>query len=462
MLRLARTLSFVRKREQQLHSRLLSDHLSVKRIWLIMTVLNHARFSLLFCGLLFGCKEQVDDPFACDHTLTQPSTSTGPGGASFVGYDPEECVPDEVTWDTLIEPLVNESCGTCHGSEPSFGAPVSLTDYDALLVGEPGDRVVDRMALRVASHTMPPPNSPQLSHADLDNLVEWSTCGHVHPDESYALSVDREPYGPEVPENLELPSLDLLASGFSIGRETLDRYQCFAFDLPIDGDRFLKRIQVSLDESRVLHHVVVAHDPERVSAGESTFECSDWPLRNTPYLWAWAPGGGAFDFEEGGLRLKPSDRIVVQIHYNNGAGLEDVNDKSGIRIFHGPVVGREWTLIDPGATDFEVPVGDSVACGSTGRVRGTLRVLAAFPHMHVLGQELHTLIEHKDGSASSLIHLTGWNFEAQRYYAIDEVLKPGDRLHTWCGYRNETGRPTQYGLNTDEEMCFNFLYVSEE
>lgn len=427
-----------------------------------MNKLHHALVCFIFLGWIIGCNEPGDDPFACDHTLTPTEAPSGSDSSSFEAYNPEDCVPDEVTWDTLIEPLVNSSCGTCHGSEPSFGAPVSLTDYEALVMGSPGDRLVDRMALRAANHTMPPPSSPQLSHAELDNLVEWSTCGYVHPNESYALSVDREPYSPEVPTNLELPSFDLLADDFAIDRETLDLYQCFAFDAPIDEDRFLKRIQVALDESRVLHHVVVAHDPERVSAGVDAFECPDWPLRSTPYLWAWAPGGGAFDFDEGGFRLKSSDRIVVQIHYNNGAGLEDVKDKSGVRIFHGPDTGREWSLIDPGPDNFEVPEGDSIACGRTGKVRKPTRVLAAFPHMHILGQELHSLIEHEDGSASSLIHLTGWNFESQRFYAIDEVLKPGDRIHTWCGFRNDTGKATQVGLRTDEEMCFNFLYVSEE
>lgn len=58
--------------------------------------------------------------------------------------------------------------------------------------------------------------------------------------------------------------------------------------------------------------------------------------------------------------------------------------------------------------------------------------------------------------------LTGWSFEAQRYYALDEEVSEGDVIHTRCGFRNETGAPAQSGLRTqDDEMCFDFVYVGE-
>jgi len=398
----------------------------------------------------------------CEHELSPGSMVAGSLGVAFDEYDPEVCTPDEAAWVNTVSPVVEERCGTCHGNEPGFGAPLSLTDYDALLEGAPGARGVDRIAIRTASHTMPPPASTQLDHAELDLLVEWATCGEVHPDPTIGLVSDKALYSVDAPENLELPSFELLANDFALESDTLDRYQCFGFDVPIDEARLLQRIQVSLDESRVLHHILVAHDPDRISDGEESFHCEDWPLEETPILWAWGPGGGAFDFDDGGFRLEPTDRVVVQIHYNNGAGLEDVRDNTGVRIFHGPTGGREWSMLTTGAYDFEVPEGPSIACGDTGPITEELRVLAAFPHMHRLGAEMHTQINRADGSSEDLINLTGWNFEAQRFYDTPSNLHPGDSVHTWCGSRNESGAATTSGSFTDEEMCFNFLYVSPD
>lgn len=399
---------------------------------------------------------------SCSHELSEESEVAGKLGIAFDQYNPEGCEPDAVAWEATVSPVLEEHCGTCHGSEPAFGAPLSLTDYGELVSGPPGRRVVDRIALRVASHTMPPPSSPQLEHQDLDLLVEWATCGEVHPDPSVGLAADKPRYAIDVPENVELPNFELLADNFALAADALDRYQCFGFDLPIDEARLLRRIQVSLDESRVLHHMLVIHDPSRISEGDNTFRCEDWPRDNTPILWAWAPGGGAFDFEEGGLRLEPTDRIVVQIHYNNGAGLEGVGDNTGVRLFHGPTGRREWSLLTTGPDSFLVPEGTSVACGDTGPISSPMRVLAAFPHMHRLGAELHTQIERADGSTEDLINLTGWNFEAQQFYSIDAVLEVGDNVDTWCAFRNNSGVATSSGSRTDQEMCYNFLYVSPD
>ncbi len=307
---------------------------------------------------------------------------------------------------------------------------------------------------------MPPPSNPPLGHGELDTMVEWATCGAVHPDHSVGLVVDRERYAPAVPANLELPSFELRADAFRVDRDTLDRYQCFAMDVPLDEPRFLKRLQVVLDDSRVLHHVVVLHDSRRATEGYDSYECGDGgPEGATPYLWAWAPGTGAFDFEEGGLLLEPTDRMIVQVHYNNGAGLDDVVDSSGVKLFHGPVEGTSWKMISPGPNEGIVPEGESAFCESA-NIRVPLRLLAGMPHMHELGAELHSVIRRADGTEESLINLTGWNFEAQHIYRYDKRLEPGDELHTWCGYRNDTGAPAEFGLGTKDEMCFNFMYVS--
>jgi hypothetical protein len=267
-------------------------------------------------------------------------------------------------------------------------------------------------------------------------------------------------YDVQVPANVELPNFDILADGFVVERDTLDHYECFAIDAPVDEDRFIRRMQVVVDDSRVLHHVTLTRDPQRLTGNSDRFTCFDYPYFETPYLYAWAPGTDAFDFEDGGLRISPGDRLVVQIHYNNGAGLEGVVDRSGLRVFHGATEGREWFMQDIGPEGFAIPQGDSAACVST-KMESPMSMLAGMPHMHQLGAEMHQVVERVDGTLDSVFDLVGWNFESQRFYAYDMEIQEGDRLHTWCEFENNTGQPTRWGEGTDNEMCYHFAYVSQ-
>ena len=40
-------------------------------------------------------------------------------------------------------------------------------------------------------------------------------------------------------------------------------------------------------------------------------------------------------------------------------------------------------------------------------------------------------------------------------------LEDGDVIHTRCAFRNRTGRTVSAGLRTEDEMCFDFVFVGE-
>lgn len=405
-------------------------------------------------ALLLAC-----DPPPCDQRPTVDPALGSIGRDVFADHDPASCLPDPVAFEQVARPILEAKCQTCHADPPQFGAPLALTAYDALVAGEPGERPADRLAHRVAFHTMPPPTSPQLDHDELDSLVTWATCGRVHPDHAWGLSVDAPVYTHDADDTAALPSFDITAGGFPVGRETLDDYECFALDAPIDSERFIRRIQVVIDESRVLHHAVLMSDPDGTTRDlGAQFPCLNQPGRGTRFLYAWAPGTDAFAFDDGGLRIAPGDRLVVQLHYNNGAGLEDVEDDSGIRVFHGPPRGTEWRMFDTGPTGFRVPEGTSATCGVE-RIGEPMSFLAGMPHMHALGAELHQWVERRDGSVDEIVNLTGWNFEAQRFYRYDVALERGDRVHTRCVFDNATGAAARYGTRTMDEMCYHFVYA---
>jgi hypothetical protein len=367
------------------------------------------------------------------------------------------CVPNERMWDTLVEGMVQDHCQKCHGEAPDFGAPYSLTDYDDLIAGTVGSRKVDRMVARMANKTMPPVGTA-VPHADLDTMVGWASCGEAHPDHSIGLLVDRPVFeaDAQAPEGME--SFDLTADEFEITPETLNLYQCFTFDIPVGEERFLRRIEPLVDDSRVLHHIVLFHDTSK-STPLGARRCFNIPADNL-FLYTWAPGTGPIAFDDGGLRMKPGDRYTIQIHYNNGAGAEDVRDSSGVRIYHDEPTGTEYGMFAPGPLTFQIPDGQETTIEGACEVDQPVTLVAGMPHMHEVGSEFHQIIQRADGTEETLISLTGWSFELQYFYELPVQLNPGDRLLTRCVFDNQTGQTVRSGENTEDEMCFNFIYTT--
>ena len=199
----------------------------------------------------------------------------------------------------------------------------------------------------------------------------------------------------------------------------------------------------------MLHHLTLRRgDPAGGDAGMK-------------YLYAWAPGTGAFEFPEGGLRLSPEDNLRLQIHYNNGGRFSDVSDSSGVRLFVGPVDGREWIMADPGpgAAGFAIDARSEGSVESTCKVRESVQVLATLPHMHAVG-DAFTLDLTRDGNTSNLLQLNGWQFETQLFYQLPVQLVADDELLVRCDYDNPQSEQVRAGPRSEDEMCFAFTYVS--
>jgi hypothetical protein len=163
------------------------------------------------------------------------------------------------------------------------------------------------------------------------------------------------------------------------------------------------------------------------------------------------------------MMLAPGSKLTLQVHYNNRARHPDVRDKSGVRIYHGPVEGPEINMLAFGPVDFEIPANQMSEAVGHCRLPQDTRIVASFPHMHEVGSGFEQVVI-RDGAdeadAESIITLDGWNFEAQYIYETPVELKTGDLVRTTCRFRNETDQMVRSGANTEDEMCFNFAYVT--
>ncbi len=82
------------------------------------------------------------------------------------------------SWQTDIRPIVEAKCGVCHGPEPAFGAPRSISTWEQTQVTTAaGAKVYEVMASRTAARTMPPSQQPQLSDGEIAIIQAWAAGG---------------------------------------------------------------------------------------------------------------------------------------------------------------------------------------------------------------------------------------------------------------------------------------------
>ena len=379
--------------------------------------------------------------------------------ASDAGSDaPAACTPSRAAWDATVRPLVMQHCGQCHGATPQFGAPYSLLDYDTILRTTNVGRRVDRIAPRLVEGTMPPTGSTIPDDARRA-ITEWASCGAMTPTPRSSLLSSAPVYRSPDRPLAGAETFDVRADAFSVGSDVTDLYQCFAIDAPVTGPRFIRRMEAIVDQSRVVHHIVLLRDPDRSTAGMSRFRCSGMPA-SSQYLYAWAPGQNAFEFPEGGMRVTPGQRFILQIHYNNGARLPEMADSSGVRLYHDAPTGTEYGMIAIGPQGFSIPARSTAHAESNCTLRAGSRILATMPHMHYIGTSFTQTIHHADGTTDPLITLTGWRFDAQLNYELNTPMRTGDKIVTRCDYNNLTAAPVRSGSGTRDEMCFGFTYVT--
>jgi hypothetical protein len=418
-------------------------------------------FFLLACASACGAEDATKGGADEKNGGATPEEDAG-GAASDQGA---RCQATRAQYDE-VRPLLEQWCGTCHGASPAYGAPFSLLDYDSVL-GRYGDsHVIDRMAVVLAGGSMPPAEQPQPDEPARAALHNFASCGGTtHPalpggdgdggagnpgdagtahqhEPPAGLKATRTPLMADDTPPAGATSHDLTAGEYALAQDARDDYEDFHFSKLTDKDTFVRRFEPVIDDARVVHHLTLRF----VNGGG--------------YLFSWAPGGPAIEFPDGGIRIKPTDELVLQIHYNNGVGASDVHDSSGVRLYLADEVGSEYGLANLASWSIYVPDGTESSASAHCDVQNQVHVFAAAPHMHSIGNAFEHTITRKGGKSEDLVSLTGWTFSAQRYYAIGIDLAPGDALDMTCHYKNDSGHLVTAGEGTMDEMCFDFMYVT--
>lgn len=408
-------------------------------------------------GLLMGL-------MGCDEVAGVNGVSSS--GVSAV--DGSESDP-AVTWHRDVQPLLAESCHSCHAAD---GITFSLEDYTV------ASAMAGPIAEVTAAGTMPPwpaaeddclplKDRRSLSDAQIATLQSWSDLGAPEgdPADAPADAVDEGP-------GIEMDLWGEMAASYVPDDAAEDDYRCFVIDPELDEETFVSGAVVFPGNYGVVHHVILYTDPsgssDALDAAEDGegYTCFGGPgFNDTAVIGGWVPGSeGLLLPEDSGLRVSAGTKIVMQMHYHSdgtGSGDQtafalDLEEDVGTEVYLYPLADTNLS-IPPGAADHAEGFSTTFSYGLN------IKLWGGTPHMHLLGSSIKISVTPPDSEAEQcIIDIPEWDFDYQQFYRLEEayVIENGSQLSLECIYDNPTDQTVGWGDGTGDEMCLVYAMVS--
>jgi hypothetical protein len=222
--------------------------------------------------------------------------------------------PSDQPLPCAVDDVLQRNCRTCHASPPQFSAPMSLLTFDdvhAPAHSDPSKQVYEMMGIRIHDDAkpMPQPPNPRLSAADMATLDAWiaagapagtGSCtapgvdGGVASDAGDASTSADAPPQPDVYIPSTCPDLHVQPpTPWQMPQTTDDQYVCYGFDVTPTAKRHAIRITPRLDNTRILHHMILFQ-------ADSTYSSTPTPCDFTTsvqwrMVYGWAPGAQTLD-----------------------------------------------------------------------------------------------------------------------------------------------------------------------
>ena len=428
------------------------------------------------------------------------------------GCDTATDSPAPPTWHADIKPIVQSRCANCHyagGIGPfDFTTYTSAKTAAKLIKAQTGARAMPPWGAAPLRHYR---FNPRLDDGQIALIAAWADAGAPEGDAAAKPTAvpDVSPKLSRSDEKLEMPV------AYTPQKEP-DDYRCFLLPWKRTDTVYVTGFAALPGNTAVVHHIAAyLFNPEKgadygkiftdLDAKEPGpgYTCFGGPTGDSgalvptiQQLAQWVPGARGTDFPEGtGIEVKPGAFIVLQIHYNtNAAGPQP--DKTSIELrvdkavknpaAYAPFLNALWPT-DP--TSMLIKNGNAAAEHSyTADPRGLFKqfvgglnidngfdIHSVLLHMHELGKSALVTVQHKDGSATTLLDIPTYDFNWQRVYWLQEPVrfKDGDQLKVICrwdntasnqpvyGGKQKVAADVKWGEGTNDEMCVANLYISQ-
>jgi hypothetical protein len=399
----------------------------------------------------------------------------------------ETGAPPVTSYYRDVKPLLERSCVSCHTEGALGGFALDQPDVAVALAADIADSVV--------SLRMPPwmPNEgcneydgdPSLSAEERDLIAAWAAEGGPLGDPAEA----------QTAEAWAAPALDRVDLTVSMPVDYTpdpsqsDDYRCFLVPWPETESVYVVGYTVRPGNLATVHHLInYLVPPGQVATYEALdaqdeavgYPCFGGPgpedlgaQRDTKWLGAWAPGGGASLFPAGtGIRVEPGSMIAMQMHYNNASG-DATPDRTEVDFQLADTV-EQGAMLQPWTDITWVVAGGMDIPANTNGVQHqfshtvpenedgfTLHSVSL--HMHQMGVGGSMVVNHADGSQTCLVNTDHYDFNWQRSYQMVESVDvgPGDEVLLSCTWNNTTSADADWGENTGDEMCLGITYLTD-
>ena len=409
---------------------------------------------------------------------------------------------DDVEFYADVMPLIASNCITCHAE-----AGVSFSFEN------PEETYNLRMAIAsaVAEERMPPwlaesghqeyVGDYSLTDDEKAVVAAWASAGYPkgEPTASRFTSPDLHKFDADI-------SFEIIPDGTYLpNQERKDDYRCFLIDWPYEEDMYVTGFMATPGNLRVSGNSTgnwcfggpipdALGSKEAQAALEERFPgAMDALFKNNFWLSHWAPGMYGEEFpDDTGILVRPGSVIVVQMHYYSAfaPGESDVDtsmhfkvakhvDKPSVNL---PLTNYRWLrsnrnqmmTIPPGeSVTFETSAFFKEAAGFAANALKippdqieALELRSANVHMHAFGASGEASLQHANGRKETLVRIPRWDLDWQRDFLFKEgkIIPREDferaRLIVECTFDNYTDETVYGGYGSDDEMCFNFSYVS--
>lgn len=229
-----------------------------------------------------------------------------------------------------------------------------------------------------------------------------------------------------------------------------ESYQCYGAtleeDVVIDG--FVKTNQQYVHHAQFIQAILP--EPEGKSLCPEQFKLTWMPI--------FLAGNGASElrFDQGiGHILPAGTQLVLQMHLFNAT---DKAARQGVEIRMHRSTSPNVMPVTPwaiGSSQIKIAPRQkgsaSNVCVMNG---GSAKILAVFPHMHMLGTKFNVEVGKSMDALKPLYLRDPYDFDDQRMEKMEINLVEGDILRVTCDYTNTTDLEVGFGESSRDEMCF--------
>jgi hypothetical protein len=313
-----------------------------------------------------------------------------------------------------------------------------------------------------------------------------------------------------------------------------DDYRCFLLDPKVKEDSIIRSIEFIPQRKNYVHHAIIFRvtDADIAEAITEDKNGIGWPcfggtslggmmstFVTSPWISSWAPGRGKDIAPKGyGTPFKKGERFVLQVHYNLLAATNGIIETDQSKILMeavpakgskikqlqlelfaapvelacptgvtGPLCDRRASLMDlasrTGAASATQAIALNAICGQNPNrptpsviskcdkvMNKYFSVVAAGPHMHLLGRSLKMTLNPGRVDEKIILDVPNYNFDDQSSTNLKTpiAVNPGDTIRVECTFdptlrqkipqlENLEPRYVTWGEGSSDEMCLGVL-----